>query len=149
MGASGWDYVIDLPEGTPVDLGSALLRLRERVLAEGDYYWDEEGYLGSRLNTLAELDELRETEEFWEVGTHSVLDVDSVIGDGEPHGPGTVRPLTPPEAQQLFGSATPSRAEFAAADVLAGVGDRWTGQCQVLYEGERPVAVGFWGMSGD
>ncbi len=149
MGASDWDYVVDLPADAPVDLVSALARLRERVLAEGDFYWGEEDYLGPRPTTLAELDELRETEEFWEVGTHSVLDVDTVIGSGEPEREGTIRPLTPPQAQQLFGTATPGRTEFAAADVHDSVDDRWTGQCQVLYDGEQPVAVGFWGISGD
>jgi len=148
MGASGWQYEVDLPADTPVDLGSALTRLRERVLAEGDFYWDE-NYLGSRPGTLAALDELRENEEFWEVGTHSVLDVDSVLGNGEPDQTGSVRPLAAPEAERLFGSATPSRTQFAAADVFDNVEDRWTGQCQVLYDGERPVAVGFWGVSGD
>ena len=149
MGASGWDYVVDLPEHAPPDPSAALARLRERVLGEGDYLWAD--WLGSRPTTLAELDAIRDTDEFWEEGTHSVLDVDRVVGSDQPDGEGTVRPLLAQESVELFGTATPSPADFAAAaaDLWELDVERWSGRCQLLYDDDRPVAMGVWGFSGD
>jgi len=151
LGASGWQYVVEAPEGWPVDLATALARLRAQVLADGDFFWDgtSEQHIGPRPASLAELEALRETEEFWEIGTHSILDLDRVIGSDEPPREAAVRPLTLPEAVQLFGTTTPSPAQFASTDVFETVDERWTGRCQVLYDGGRPVEVAFWGFSGD
>jgi hypothetical protein len=63
--------------------------------------------------------------------------------------PGTVRPLLPQESFDLFGTTTPSREQFAAADLLDIEVERWSGRCQAVYDGDRPVAIGFWGVSGD
>jgi hypothetical protein len=147
VGASGWDYVVDLPEGAPADPSAALVGLREQVLREGDFLWAD--WLGPRPGTLAELDAIRQEDEFWEEGTHSVLDVDRVIGSDQPDGEGTVRPLLPQESIELFGTATPSREQFAAAGVMDVEVERWSGRCQAVYDGDRPVAIGFWGVSGD
>jgi hypothetical protein len=151
VGASGWDYVVDLPESGPADPSAALAGLRERVLREGDFLWAD--WLGPRPTTLAELDATRDTAEFWEEGTHSVLDVDRVVGSDEPDGEGTVRPLLPHESVELFGTATPSPTDFvvAEADLWNLDVERWSGRCQVLYDDDdaRPVAIGFWGVSGD
>jgi hypothetical protein len=151
MGASGWQYVVEAPDGGPVDPGTALARLRARVLAEGDFFWDRtsEQHIGPRPASLDELDALRDTDEFWEIGTHSILDVDQVVGSDEPWREGAVRPLTTAEAEQLFGTTTPDRAQLAAVDVFGTVDERWTGRCQVLYADGRPAEVAFWGFSGD
>ena len=147
MGASGWDYVVDLPGEGPADASTALIRLRGQVLREGDFLWAD--WLGPTPTTLEELDAVRDLDEFWEEGTHSVLDVDRVVGSDEADGEGTVRPLLPDEAADLFGTTTPTREQFAAAGVQWTDVERWSGRCQTLYDGERPVAIGFWGVSGD
>jgi hypothetical protein len=147
VGASGWDYVVELPVGAPAEPAAALLALRELVLHDGDFLWGE--WLGPRPGTLAELDEFRQTDDFWEEGTHSVLDVDRVVGVDDPDGEGTVRPLRPEEAIELFGTARPDRAALGAADLSALDVERWSGRCQTVYEEDRPVAVAFWGVSGD
>lgn len=147
MGASGWEYVIDASGAGPADAPTALVRLREQVLRGGDFLWGDR--LGPTPTTLAELDAVRDLDEFWEEGTHSVLDVDRVVGSDQADGEGTVRPLQPEEAAALFGTTTPSREQFAAADVQSMDVERWSGRCQPLYDEGRPVAIGFWGVSGD
>jgi hypothetical protein len=146
VGASGWDYVAEY-SGDPM---AALQALREQVLASGDFLWDDENdYPAPRPSTLAELDEIRQDDDFWEVGTHSVLDVDRVVPSG-PDREATVQELPPDEARAAFGTTTPSRAQFEAAglDVLPW-GERWSGRYQLLYDGGRPTHIAFWGASGD
>lgn len=130
MGRSGWDYAVEY-RGDPA---AALDQLRAATLASGDYFWDEtsEQHIGPRPGSLAELDTLRESDEFWEIGTHSVLVVDRSIGSREPDRDGTVRPLTDEEAVDFFGTATPTREEFEAAG-----------------EPFRPTEIAFWGATGD
>ena len=147
MGRSGWDYVVAY-RGDPA---AALEQLRAATLSSGDYFWDEtsEEYIGPRPGSLAELDALRENEEFWEIGTHSVLDVDRLIGSREPDPDGTVRQLTDEEAVGFFGTATPTRAQFeAAGDPMPDV-EGWSGFYQLLFDGGRPTEIAFWGATGD
>jgi hypothetical protein len=139
--------MLELPAGARVDPAAALVELREQVLREGDFLWAD--WLGPQPGTLAELDAIRETDEFWDEGTHSVLDVDRVVGGDDPDGEGTVRPLLEQESIELFGTATPSREQFAAAELFDVDVERWSGRCQAVYDGDRPVAIGFWGVSGD
>lgn len=144
MGASGWDYIQPY-EG---DAEIALTRLREHVLAAQDYYWDDD-YLGSRPTSLDELDELRAEEEFWEVGTHSILDVDRVIAaDAEDHD-GTVRELTAEECRSTFDTDRPSRGDFAAHQHDLPIDRRWSGYYQLLHNDGVATEIAFWGASGD
>lgn len=147
MGRSGWDYVVEYG-GDPA---AALEQLRTSTLAAGDYFWDEtsDEYIGPRPGSLAELDALRGSEEFWEIGTHSVLDVDRLIGSREPDRDGTVRPLTDEEAVRYFGTATPTREQFEAAGAPMPDVEGWSGFCQVLYADGRPTEIAFWGATGD
>jgi hypothetical protein len=150
VGASSWHYLEDVPPGRRVDLESALIRLQERVLAAGDFSYSEGEWRAPRPTTLTDLAVARATEEFWEVGSHSILDVDRVISAFAPDRDGTVRPLSRKETKQLFGTKRPSRERFEEV-MKEGTADvrRWSGRCQVLFDGRRPVAVGFWGVSGD
>jgi hypothetical protein len=146
VGASGWSYVVEY-RGDP---GAALAELRYTTLSRGDYFWDSvsDGHLGSRPASLAALDALRETEEFWEIGTHSVLDVDRVVPG--PTGPeGTVRPLSQRETVALFGTATPTRAHFDAVAGTLPPDEGWRGVYLLLYRDGRPTEIAFWGCSGD
>ena len=151
MGASGWQYVEDVPPVQPVDLGAALARLRERILAVGDFYYTEDEWRSPRPTTMEELQAIRDTEEFWEVGSHSILDVDHVIGEHDEDHDGSVRPLSPRETERLFRTASPDLKLFAerSSELSASLGRGWSGRCQVLYEDGLPTAVGFWGFSGD
>jgi hypothetical protein len=147
VGRSGWDHIVEY-RGDPA---AALADLRAATLASGDYFWDDssEEYIGPRPTSLAELDALRESDEYWEIGTHSVLDVDRLIGSREPDRDGTVRQLTDEEAVVFFGTSTPTREQFeAAAEPLPDV-EGWSGFCQLLYADDRPTEIAFWGATGD
>lgn len=144
MGASGWDYVEPF-EGDP---HQSLTRLREQVLTSGDYYWDDD-YLGPRPESLDELDQLREEEEFWEVGTHSILDVDRVIAPTDEDHDGTVRRLPADEAIAVFGTAEPTREQFIARKDELPQYRSWSGMYQLLHRDGVPHEIAFWGFSGD
>lgn len=159
MGASGWEY------RTPYDgsLGRSLEVLQEQVLASGDYIWPwddvdpDDGDVLPRPTTLAELATAKEAEEFWEEGTHTVLDMHQIADDPvDDPAEGVVRPLTSDEVLQVFGVAEPGPQDLDRV-VEPGPGgplgdlmdDRWTGRCVVASQGGRPVEVYFWGFSGD
>ena len=59
MGASGWSYVVPVAEG-PV---AAPAGLRDRVLAENDYYWEAD-YLGAKPSTVRRLSDSAAQEAF-------------------------------------------------------------------------------------
>lgn len=155
MGASGWDYRVPY-DGSVEQTYAALLT---QVLTSGDYLWPWE-YAGQegppRPSALAGLDEAKDTDLFWDVGTHSILDTYQVI-DGDEDEFGSIRALTARERHDLFGSEQPSAADLdrvhRRGDVdspLEGVlGDRWTGRSVVLYRDGVPDEVYFWGCSGD
>jgi hypothetical protein len=147
VGKSGWDYVVEY-RGDPA---AALAELRAATLASGDFYWEDESeeHIGPRPETLAELDAFREDDEFWEIGTHSVLDVDRVIGSSERDGDGTVRQLSEDEAVEFFGTATPTREQYEAAGEPMPDHDGWSGFCQLLYADGHPTEIAFWGATGD
>jgi hypothetical protein len=146
LGASGWDYVVEYP-GDPA---AALQALREQVLASGDYLWDDANdFPAPRPSTVAELDEIRQEDDFWEVGTHSVLDVDRIVPTG-PDREAAVQELAADEAQRAFGTSTPTRDQFEAVGLNAlPWGERWSGRYQLLYDGGRPTEIAFWGATGD
>jgi hypothetical protein len=108
MGASGWKYIT----AHDPDLGAVLARLRQQVF-DREYYWpddpDSDSWDTDWPDTMAEQfanDEVRES------GTHSILDITTVIGENDPDTFGTLRPLTSHERHHRFGTATPTRADF-------------------------------------
>ena len=150
MGASGWEYVVPYQ----ADMGEALSTLRRRVFAEGSYLSPPE--LG--LPAPESADDLV-TEPYWEFmgtsGTHSVLDVLSVEpADDDEQAYATIRPLSGPEYEELFGTSRPSRADFGRVSDSGQLYDyvnagRGTGRAAVLWAGDAPAEIAFWGYSGD
>jgi hypothetical protein len=151
VGASVWDYVFPVKSS----IAETLTALQQQVLDNKDFYWDlsdeDTGEDLPRPTTLEQLAEHKEREEFWEVGTHTILDLDRVVeADDEDHD-GTLRPLSPDETRACFGSERPTAEDFARV-YGDGTGDainsvwarRWSGRCVVLHEGDRPTAVAFW-----
>ncbi len=150
MGASGWRYVVPYQE----DLAAALDALRRQVFASGDFISPaEEGYPEPRS---AE-DLLRDEYGYFieTHGTHSILDVIEVVpAEDDDQWPGTIRPLTPDDIQQVFGTGRPSRADYdRVADALifhkVGLPERGTGRSVTLWENGEPAEIAFWGYSGD
>ena len=88
-------------------------------------------------------------------GTHSILDVIEVVpAEDTDQLPGTIRPLTSAETQQLFGTTEPSHADYTRlADALlfhkVGLAERGTGRAVTLWEDGVPTEIAFWGYSGD
>ena len=171
MGASGWDYRVRFADSVE----ATLRRLQEQLLDNGDYLWPWEGGEGEpvpamyadyfeveesedipRPSSLAELNTAKEVEEFWDEGTHTILDMDHIAAASD-DGVGGIRPLIPEELNQVFGSVRPSAADFDRVwrqDWWAGplgdlLGERWTGRSLVIYEDDTPSEVYFWGFSGD
>lgn len=170
MGASGWDYRVPYPGS----IEAALIAVQEQILASGDYIWpwddDEHGVTDAgyaelfeveerqdvpRPSSLADLNAAKEIEEFWEEGTHTILDIDRVITAASDE-VGAIRPLSPEELSRAFGTVQPSAAEFDRVYQLGeagpfGVlcGERWTGRSTVIYKDGTPAEVYFWGSSGD
>ncbi len=158
MGASGWDYRVPYQP----DAEAAFTQLQEQVLESGDFLWQEE-YYGPRPTTRWELAAVKDTEEFWEEGTHSILDMDRLIPADDEDNDGTVRPLTPDELRRYFGTDRPSEADFdrvylctpgtdpvewARRDILTDLRG-WSGRYTVLYDAGRPQQIIFFGFSGD
>jgi hypothetical protein len=127
--------------------------LLAQVLTSGDYLWpweytSQEGM--PRPSASAGLDAAKDSDLFWDVGTHSILDTDKVT-DGDEDEFGAIRAPTALERHDLFGSERPSAADFdrvhRRGDVdfpLEGVlGDRWTGRSVVLYRDGVPDEVYF------
>jgi hypothetical protein len=151
MGASGWDHRA-AHEG---DLERTLRAMQEVVLASGDYLWPwedfDEDYLAddemvARPTTLADLDAAKEHEDFWEGGTHSILDV-----TGE-----RVDPLSAEELRTVFGTERPSATDFervhepGPSGVLEDLmGDKWTARSLTIFAGDEASEVYIWGWSGD
>jgi hypothetical protein len=56
-----------------------------------------------RPSSLTELAAAKEIEEFWEEGTHSILDIDRVVA-ADDNQVGAIVPLSPAELRQVFGT---------------------------------------------
>ncbi len=150
LGASDWEYIVPYQE----NLVAALADLRHRVFANGDFVSPAE--LG--LPTPASVEDLL-NEQYWEFmgshGTHSILDIVQVVESNDySEEYGSVRPLTEDEYIELFGSLTPSNADFEELsnserlhDYVSG--GRGTGRVAVLWTSGKPDALAFWGYSGD
>ena len=139
MGASGWNYFADYDP----DLESVLDRLREQVFREEAYYWP------SKAPRPRTIDDLLSDQEIRHSGTHSILDIDEVIDAADEDGFGTLRPLSERERRDLFGTATPTRADFDRFTWEKMV-TRWSAQAVVLHgQDGAPRQVAVWGASGD
>ncbi|MEV0071927.1 MULTISPECIES: hypothetical protein [unclassified Amycolatopsis] len=156
MGASGWDY--RAPYAGSVE--ATHLAVQELLLASGEFLWPWEDInpeyvdeMVPRPSSLADLEAAKDAEEFWDAGTHTILDTHEIT---EADGVGTVRPLSSAELNGVFGTDRPSAADFEGvrrpgpsgplADLM---GDRWTGRSLVIYKNGAPDEVYFWGYSGD
>lgn len=159
MGASGWDYRVPYV-GT---IEETFVAAQEQVLASGDYIWpwgevdpdDEDDEVAPRPSSLTALKAAKEIEEFWDEGTHTILDVDRITAAGADEF-GAIRPLTAAELTQLFGTEQPSGADFdrvyqpdLAAPRAELMPTKWTGRSLVIYRDGAPDEVYFWGVSGD
>jgi hypothetical protein len=148
VGASAWDYYV--PYRT--DLNAALLDLQARVLAEGTYYWAGGGAAFGEAkqfpNRPMTMDDLWAEEIVQSEGTHSILDMNRVVGPGEKPDFGTVEPVTPEEARRCAGTEVLTREHVPLLDDLAD--RRWFGRCAVLHDADgRPTELYFFGFSGD
>src|ERR1700677_2673244 len=125
VGASGWDY--RTPYAGSVE--ATLIALQGQVLASGEYIWPwdrdyrnpaflahmerfarETGWQAGqpagtvpRPSSVAGLDVVKQAEEFWDEGTHSILDVDHVIAAEEDDELGAILPLTPRSEERRVG----------------------------------------------
>jgi hypothetical protein len=148
MGASGWGYTVAYEP----DFEAALQRLRNKVFAEGDYYWFHEDEFipeDERRPKPATMEELFTDPEVQECGTHSILDVFGMTGPGEQPDYGLVHPVSAEEAREHIGTDRPTRAHIEALDDNIPL-QRWFGRCAVLYgDGGEPEEIYFFGYSGD
>ena len=161
MGASGWDYLA--PYAGSVE--ATLIAVQEQVLMSGDYIWpwdeiDPDDYLDEvevvpRPSSLAELAAAKEIAEFWDEGTHTILDIDRVYAAGDDPD-GAIFPLTPAELNRVFGTSSRPQPTSTACTSrgpggpLGGLtGGRWSGRSMVIYKDGTPAEVCFWGFSGD
>jgi hypothetical protein len=161
LGASGWEYRVPFKGA----VWESFRAVREQLLASGDYLWpwdDADPTEGNseeefpRPTSLTQLAAAKEAEDFWEEGTHSILDM---AGVSEPHDPdqfGIVRALTSAELTQVFGTVRPTVEDFdhvhapGPAGALADlIGTKWSGRSLILYRDDSPSEVYFWGWSGD
>jgi hypothetical protein len=126
MGASSWSYFVEYQP----DLDQALDELRQKVFAEGKYWWAH-GELGKSASAYQDrpttMDDLFEDECALESGTHSILDVSYVLADGEEPDFGTVQVVTGAEALRHAGTERLTRDHVRAIHDLAS--KRWFGRC--------------------
>lgn len=141
MGASAWHYVV----GYRPDVEVAFAELQETVLAGGDYYDREVGTFAS----MAELNEMRNTEDFWEAGTHSILDMMTFTGPDAQDEIAALRLLRDDEVRALFGHDQPTNSDFERFTDEVWDLERWQGRATVLYQAGQPHGLAFWGISGD
>jgi hypothetical protein len=114
MGASVWSYVVEYEP----DLGAAFAALQAKVLAEGDYWWavrdaSARGFADRPLD----IEELFRDEHVQESGTHSILDMDRVLGPGEAPNYGWMAEIdnvtSPLELSRLFTTLGQPEYEFS------------------------------------
>lgn len=140
MGASDWHYVV----GYRPDVEVAFAELQETVLADGNYYHG----LGT-YSSMADLNEARNTERFWEEGTHSVLDMMTLSGPDSQDDIANLRILRDDEVRALFGHDQPTNDDFERFIKGPWEINRWEGRATVLYQDGKPHELAFWGISGD
>ncbi|WP_406272781.1 hypothetical protein OH799_33435 [Nocardia sp. NBC_00881] len=148
MGASSWDYFVPYQP----DLNAALDALRRKVFADRDYLWPPGTVVGSDesqvISPPSTMAEILDDEWFWEVGTHSILDMLRVVGENDSPDHRDVRPVRLDEAVRRTGTDLLTRDHVEIIQDLAE--ERWIGRCAVLYDLHgRPTEIYFWGFSGD
>jgi hypothetical protein len=143
LGASAWHYVV----GYQPDVRRAFMELQETVLADGSYYHG----LRDRLTfaSMAELNEARNTEEFWDEGTHSILDMMTFSDPDGRDDIAVLRLLRDDEVRVSFGHDQPTGADFERFIAGDWMVNRWEGRATVLYRASNPDSLAFWGISGD
>ncbi|MFD7259378.1 hypothetical protein [Streptomyces sp. NPDC059874] len=150
MGASGWDYVTEYEGGVEASLTALQARVFREEFGEIDDYpdlaslWADHEFMGTQ-------------------GTHTILDVVRVVRGPEEQ-EGTVRPLAADRILHHFGTDRPTVAQFEEliarasramshqeyTESLSSEGSlRWSGLYVLLYTGDEPTHVGFFGSSGD
>ena len=170
MGASGWDYYMPYQE----DIYLAFVTLRQLVFEAGEFFWAVSG-----KNAAADPSRPATEDALWAVevvrlkGTHSILDMYKVLGDGEKpnygylpysydtfeeymalvkeHGNpeyGVIVPVGEAEAYATAGDTKLTRDHVAQLVPLAKYPG--FGRVAVLHD-ERgtPAELYFWGFSGD
>ena len=166
MGASGWEYRVPFVDSVE----TSLTALQEKVLAEGDYIWPwedmdpdfleemDDDEIPRRPTSLAALAEAKEIEDFWDEGTHTILDVERISPPEGPDEFAGIRPLTAAELRQVFGTEHPTAADLdrvhepgPSGQLADLMGPKWSGRSLLLYPSSEttPVEVFFWGYSGD
>ncbi|EWT02619.1 hypothetical protein N865_02490 [Intrasporangium oryzae NRRL B-24470] len=160
VGASGWSY------RTPF-MGSvqeSFLAVQRQILESGDYIWpwddfdpaetDAEGF--ARPASLDQLAAAKQTEDFWEKGTHTMLDLDRVSEADDPDELGAARALSDAEMTEVLGTDQPTSEDLARVHDPAGdrpledlIGPKWSGRSLLVYQNDAPSEVFFWGWSGD
>ena len=143
MGASDWHYVVDYRE----DAAAAFAELQRTVMAAGDFYRG----LGDRhaFTSMADLEAARNTETFWDEGTHSILDMVTVVAPDAQDETAAVRVLRDDEVRAQFGTDRPTTADFERFLATEWYVNRWEGRATVLYRDGQPTGLAFWGISGD
>jgi hypothetical protein len=154
VGMDGWMYRIAYTE-RPED---ALAAVQEREFDEDLLSWTDRTDTLPRPTSMAELEEFKERQAFWEFGTGSILDMDRLVDADEEDHDGAVRPLSAAELQQYLSTDRPSASDFEVA-IRGALGDywlqnpdsvrRWCGRYTILYRDGRPDEYVFWGYSGD
>jgi hypothetical protein len=164
LGASGWDYRVPFA-GT---VEASLTAIQEQVLASGDFMWpfgnddpfyaddDVDGDVLSKPMSVAALARAKENEEFWDEGTHTVLDVERVWKPGDEDDFAAIRPLSAFELVEAFGTEKPTGADLERVFEPGGggvlgdmLGQKWSGRSALIFGDGVPVEVLFWGLSGD
>ncbi|GAA4564126.1 hypothetical protein [Planotetraspora kaengkrachanensis] len=153
MGGSTWDYFTPYQQ----DASAALAAAHERAFSEGDYFWLYDGRWGLHERPRpSTIEELWEDEGVRHSFTHSILDIFSVLDEGEQPEVCSARPLTPGEILRVLGSSRPTRATFesryerAYGDLDSLIEDRGHACYTVLYDEHRqPSEIVFWGVTGD
>ncbi|MEU1088430.1 hypothetical protein ACFYPN_27775 [Streptomyces sp. NPDC005576] len=145
--------------GVAAALATVRQREFERLFTHGTYG----GGLhppGQSFTSVDDLDDLWEDESFGSEGTHTIIDVWEVIDAEAYDDDHTVRPLSDEESIELFGTAEPTREDFARAEEhyvagrpgSDGLWDmrRWSAWCTPLKDADgADTVIALWGRSGD
>ncbi len=144
MGASGWDYAVDVDE----DVAAALERLRQQLFAEGDYLGPGGWGPSEREPRPGSIDELLDAQAG--EGTHSILDICDGVSDAPVEC--AASPLTPQQLHDFFETPSPSCTQVQAwmdGAAYDEVRERWEAVYIVCHEHGAARHLHFGGFSGD
>lgn len=149
MGASHWDYLVAYRD----DAAVALTALREAVCASGDYYWTFDGI---RPRPSMVDDPAWGDEDVWQEGTHSILDIVEIAPPGSADvAYGETLVVSAEHARIVFGTDRPTAADVERVGGPSGdamrqlLPARGIGRHLIVYTGDTPSHLLFWGYSGD